>query len=339
MTKISKPILWGCLVILLAMMACNFPIQPASQSGNPVWSSNPNATVTPTPFQPMPPTPAGQDNLIILPTVAAGQLPPNATPIPPGTQNLIKILILGSDMRQTLDYRTDVFMLLLINPQTGTLSVVSFPRDLYVEMPGFGTDRINTAMEYGGFELAAATLEYNFGIRPDYYMLTNFRGFTAIVDNLGGIDVNAAYNLTDECKLPQAYGGYCSMGPGWVHMDGQTALWYVRSRYSTSDFDRGRRSQEVMEALFNRLMSLDAVSRIPELYQIYQQNVDTNIPLDTVVTLGTLAPNLATDPTRIHRYAIGSGEVYPYMTPGGAAVLLPNFEAIQSVLQQAILAQ
>ncbi len=336
MTKIPKPIFWGMLVIVLTMVACNFPVQPGGQAGNPVWINDPNATVTKTPFQPMPPTPESPNEMVI-PTADA--YTPGQTPTAPSADNLIKILVLGSDMRQSLDYRTDVFMLVLINPQNGTISVVSFPRDLYVEMPNFGTDRINTAMEFGGFELTAATLEYNFGIRPDYYMLTNFRGFTAIVDSLGGIDVNAAVNLTDQCKLPQAYDGYCSVGPGWVHMDGQTALWYVRSRYSTSDFDRGRRSQEVMEALFTRLMSLDAVSRIPELYQIYQQNVETNVPLDVVVTLGGIAPGLIADSTRIHRYAIGPGETYPYMTPGGASVLLPNYEAIQLILNRAILGE
>ena len=171
--------------------------------------------------------------------------PPTKTPwvnnaeLPEGQR---KILILGSDSRGDGGFRTDVILLLILNPQQGTASAVSFPRDLYVNIPGVGQDRINTAMVYGGFSLLAATFEANFGVRPDSYVLTNFGGFVEIVNSLGGIEVNAASSLTDKCDLPQAnWDGYCTVEPGFIGMDGDTALWYVRARYTTSDFDRTRR--------------------------------------------------------------------------------------------------
>jgi len=299
---------------------------------------NPNATSTPTPFQPLAATPT--------PTIPPATATPEFTATPevrywwtglkkPEGQKLI--LVLGSDWRYGGGFRTDVIMLIALNPKDNTASVVSFPRDLYVTIPGVGQNRLNVAQAYGGFELMADTFELNFGVRPDYYIMTNFAGFVSIVNNVGGINVNASYNLTDKCDLPQAsYDGYCSVGPGVVYMNGDTALWYVRSRYSSSDFDRTRREQEVIHALLAKLVSLNAVSRAPELYNIYQSSVETNIGLDTVVSLVPMAPILI-EKDAITRYYIGPQQVTSYTVPeNGAAVLLPNEEAVGAVLKAAL---
>jgi len=251
-------------------------------------------------------------------------------------ENIIKILLLGSDWRPYSGYRTDVIMLLVLDPSTGGASIVSFPRDLYVFIPGIGQQRINTSQEFGDFALTVQTFQYNFGISPDYYVLTNFQGFVGIVDSLGGINVEASHGLTDTCDLPQEVNGYCSAGPGTVTMDGATALWYVRSRYSTSDFDRTRRAQEVILAMFKKLMSLNAVARMPELYQQYINSVDTNRSLDAGIKLAAMAPGLLSNPDKIHRYAIGRNEVWGYTTETGAQVLIPNMDAIGPILYEAL---
>ena len=157
-------------------------------------------------------------------------------------------------------------MLVSINTKNGTVSEISIPRDLYVIIPGWTTNRINTALPHGGFEMMADTFAYNFGVRPDYYIMTNFQGFVGLVDSLGGISVNVGKYLSDDCNLPQKSKGTCTVKPGIVKMNGQTALWYVRSRYSTSDYDRLRRAQEVLLALFTKMISLDALKKVPELY-------------------------------------------------------------------------
>ena len=132
-------------------------------------------------------------------------------------------------------------ILVAINKKTGATSVVSFPRDLYVTLPGYRQERINVAQPLGGFELTQATFQYNFGFTPDYYLLTNFQGFVNIIDSLGGINVYVPWELYDDCSLPiQDSTGKCSVGPGQVYMDGETALWYARSRYSTSSPSSGR---------------------------------------------------------------------------------------------------
>ncbi len=197
-------------------------------------------------------------------------------------------------------------------------------------------NRLNTAQGLGGFQLLADTLEYNFGFRPQHYVLTNFEGFVDIVNRLGSIEVDAAENLNDKCDLPEGSLRYCSVGPGPVEMDGDTALWYVRSRYSTSDFDRTRRAQEVMLALFNRLISINALEQAPEIYQIYRDNVETDLSLDDLLPLVPFAAQI-NQTRQINRYQIGPAEVWPYIVPeSGAQVLWPNPDAIGSILQQAI---
>jgi polyisoprenyl-teichoic acid--peptidoglycan teichoic acid transferase len=247
----------------------------------------------------------------------------------------IRIALLGSDYRPSSGFRTDVIMIVSINPESKTATVVSLPRDLYVQVPGKGEERINTAFPYGGFELFNATLEENFGFQVDYYVLTNFTGFVNIIDNLGGIDVNSAQSFYDTCDLPNASNGYCSVGVGDVHMDGATALWYARARYTSSDLDRTRRAQEIVLGIFNRLLQFDVITKIPSLYNIYSANVETNLDLATVTKLVPLASSIAQSSNN-RSYTVSTDDVTAYTTPSGGAVLLPNYEKIFAILKNAL---
>ena len=299
------------------------------------------ATPTPTPFQPLPPTPTylpDVETLSVLPksiepaeTDAQNPWDSNPVPtIPPGTR--VNLLLLGSDQRPYEGgFRTDTIILVSLDPSNGTASLVSFPRDLYVYIPGWVEQRINTAMGYGGFPLLASTLEYNFGVRPTYYVMVNFFAFEQTIDSLGGIDVYAAQTLSDH----RDGHGYYTLPAGLNHLDGETALWYSRSRYSTSDFDRTRRQQEVIMGLFDRLLSLNGVEKAPELYDIYKENVTTNMTWQDIAPLLPLAAQLS-DTSHIRHYYIGPAQVTSWTTPGGAQVLLPNYHAINAVLWQAL---
>lgn len=297
---------------------------------------------TPTPFQPILST---QDNITTPQPIETNEptqvipVEPTSTPSPKlvKPEGQVNILLLGSDWRSGNGFRTDVILLISLNTKTGSVTLVSFPRDLYVEIPGIGMERINAAQEYGGFALTKATFMANFGIDIDYYMITNFAGFTNIVDTLGGITVFASRSLSDVCALPQAVDGYCYVPYGNNFMDGQTALWYVRSRHSTSDFDRTRRAQEVIIAIFEKSMGLNALSRGPELYGLFQNSVDTDINLGTVLDLLPLAGKIYSDPSLIRRFAISSSEVYNYVVPAtGAMVLVPDDTLVNQVLKQAL---
>lgn len=330
--------------LISVISACNFPMAPlaapAAVSMNPNFLYNPaNATATATPFQPLPPTATYFPTATPLPTATptqqigsftAGQsyTPAGLIPQPKGQVNF---LLLGSDQRLGRGgFRTDTILLFTINPADNSVNITSFPRDLYVDIPGYTTSRINTALARGGFETLADTFAYNFGFRPDYYAMINFWSFEDVVDSLGGIDVNASQPLSDYTSR-----GWITFPAGINHMDGETALYYSRSRKSTSDFDRTRRQQEVIVALIDKFISLYTIAKIPELYEIYVENVTTNIKLDDIIPLIPVAARIKKT-NKIQNYYIGRGQVTGWTTPGGAAVLLPKQDAVREVLKQAL---
>jgi LCP family protein required for cell wall assembly len=250
-------------------------------------------------------------------------LPPLAEAIPQSS-GTVNVLLLGSDARGPFGgQRTDTILMVSFHPKRGMVSVISFPRDLYVYIPGWTVRRINEAYQYGGFESLADTFDYNFGLRPVYYVLVNFEAFQQAVDNLGGIDVQVAQALRE---------GNYSVKPGLVHMDGEMALWYVRSRYTSSDFDRMRRQQEVLVALFGRMVSLNALEKVPQMYKLYGESVTTNIRLQETLSWAGVARRIADDADTIQALTIGRDLVTPYRTPAGAQVLLPKSQVIWETL-------
>ncbi len=259
-------------------------------------------------------------------------------------------LLLGSDKRPGQTYfRTDTIVIAAIRPVAGQVTLISVPRDLYIYIPTVGMDRINTAYEYGqmrkypggGAELLKDTILYNLGIRIDHLAIVDFDVFTRIVNTLGGLDVPVFCSYTDWHLINPNYDpenennwSLYTVGPGLVHMDGDLVLWYARSRKKSSDFDRGRRSQEVLRALYSRALQTNAISKIPQLYNDFSSSVITDLGLDGILKLVPLALHL--NNADIRSYYIGRDDVTGWMTPGGASVLLPNAPAIQSMLQQAL---
>ena len=351
------------LVLFLLGIACNFPtvvsmVEPSIETPSagvpqqlPTYTQQqilyvtvgPPDQSTPTPFMPLAPT-----EIVYEPTPTAtppwgaypGPIAYSDVPIPPPVEAFtqpagqMNILLLGSDLRAgDVGYRTDTMLLVTVSPNLGVLSITSFPRDLYVYIPGWTMQRINTAHFRGGFELSSAMYAYNFGVKPDYYVLVHFDGFQNIVDSLGGINVQVGRTLTDH---RDGYGQY-TVNAGTVLMDGETALWYVRSRTGSNDFDRTRRQQEVLLAMFYRLISLNALQRANELFDQYKRNVDTNVTLDALLPYVGLAAKIGNDPSLISRYAISSNHVIPYRVPSsGAQVLLPHRDLVLEVMRQAL---
>ncbi len=359
----KKAAIFLLILTVLFVAGCSVSNQLFSPAGKPADNagklpvSSPGTSATPTPFQPIPPTP--MDKSQVTPADTASQVTPGITitstatpawgdyagpsvwpdidiPAPlgilPHPDGQVNILLLGSDQRpDDYGFRTDTIQLLTINPQEGSVKLTSFPRDLYIYIPGDTIQRINTAMGWGGFEALATAMEYNFGVRPDYYVLTNFWSFKEVVDSIGGITV---YSSRDMCDQRDGYESYCVYA-GSTWMDGETALWYVRSRHSTGDIDRGRRQQEVLQAMFDELVSLDGLARAPELYQIYQQNVTTNLDFSVLSSLLPIASHLG-NAQAVERYTIGDAQVYDWTTTQGAMVLIPIREAVMDVMRQAI---
>lgn len=299
----------------------------------------PDATATPTPFQPLPPTsiaPVAQEvSASPTPFILVTPTSPSPSPQSQPEQTLeqlpsqVNILLLGSDRRPwSSGFRTDTIILLTLNATLERVNITSFPRDLYVTLPGRGMDRINTAWTYGGYELLSKTFEYNFGIKPDYYVLIDFSSFKRIIDSFGGLDVNVGQPLSD-----YRAGYWVTIPAGMVHMDADLVLWYVRSRKTTNDIARNRRQQEVLQAIFDKLISLNALQKAPEFYDIYKDSVKTNITLFDALKWLPFAMKIA-ETHNIHQYFITYKHVYDWITPGGAMVLVPNKQALMNLIRK-----
>ena len=340
-------ILFSLIIFSILVSSCNpllmdLPswddIRGNVQTGDPValLMSPLGATPTPTPFQPLDPTPTYIPTA--MPTLAptsknsgtAGNTQPAGRLVMP--KNQINILLLGADQRVIKGgFRTDTIILVSINIDAKKVSMISFPRDLYIYIPGWTYQRINTAMYHGGYKLLAQTLDYNFGIKPKYYVLVNFSAFRQIINSLGGVDVEVARSYTDL----DWRGRYKTIPAGTVHMDGSTALWYARARKASNDFDRARRQQEVLYAVAKRVISMNALENAKELYDIYIANVSTNLTWAEITPMIPLMVHFQ-DPSLIKRYVIGPGQVYDWITSGGAMVLLPRQDKIIALLRKAL---
>lgn len=354
-------------ILFLLLTACQPSASLTASAADPryrlLMTIGPDASATPTPFQPLPPTvvipknnsissstpvPAftptrtrkptrtatGTPTITFTPTITSTL--PNWATTPQFNQEVVNIVLLGSDYRPGGGYRTDSITLLSINTKKGTLGAVTFPRDLYVNIPGRGWDRINVAMQYGGFWTLAETMSQNLGVRPEHYVLVNFNSFVALIDDMGGIPVQAASPLTDQCDLPRqnAY-GYCTVEPGEVWMDGGTALWYVRSRHTSNDLDRTRRQQEVLSGIFRHLGTVEGLGKAPSLYKRYRESVETDLTLQNILSMAGVVPQLS-QPGHMRGFTLGPNEVTDYIVPeSGAWVLWPNLPAIQNIVWQA----
>ncbi|HMK09585.1 MAG TPA: LCP family protein [Anaerolineales bacterium] len=339
---------------LLATLACTSTlggaIPGAAQAHGPLVTANPFATATGTPFPPLAPTatplPSATATATPLATATAvdpwGYYPapiersaidvPRQAPVIPFPDGVVNIVILGSDARPfTGGHRTDTIMVASLDPTKGTVTLLSFPRDLYVFVPGWRVDRINIADGRGGPDLVEQTILYNFGIPIDFWVRIEFSGFRSLIDSLGGVDVTIGKYYADECG-----GLWRTFNPGVRHMDGYTALCYARMRKAASDYDRLRRQQELVLAIFDRGVSLDALSRVPELYQQFISLVETNAGLSDVLPLVPLGAQVAGDASRIRRFAVDTTMATGWRVPSsGASVQLPNYEAIQTMLATA----
>lgn len=336
------------LVLLSILAGCATPLvlgapvalSQAEATPTPIIVQAPaDATPTPTPFQPIPPTPAIYPTNTPTPTEL-----PTATPTETSVVDAylseeqlddlpgrINVLLLGADQRpwqKGKRFRTDTIILATINKEAGTLSLTSFPRDLWVNIPGHGQDRINTAYQYGGWKLLAETFKENFGIKPQHYVLINFFNFKQFVDQLQGLDVKVGQTLSDYRD-----GYWVSIPKGMVHMDADTVLWYVRSRKTSNDFARNKRQQEVLEALIDEVLTLENIGRLPELYDIYDEMVTTDLGLGDVLPMVPVVAKFVGG-KNIESYYIGPNQVSDWITPGGAMVLLPNYQLIRKTLRK-----
>ncbi len=373
---VSRRLLGLMVLLLLAACSANAPtttppatvaLPTATPASRPLASPTQPLPVTPGPRPTQRPTATATLSwlpLIFAPPVQGApqrQYPPPATPrgkmpLPmPGPAereltdgNMLTFLLLGADRAEKW-FRTDAILLVVLRPAEHSVSVISFPRDLYVYIPGWTMNRINTAYYRGqssgypggGPGLMADTFMYNFGIRLDYVALADFQAFVRLVDALGGLEVLVACPYTDwrlkdpdlDPQDPDNWELY-TVEPGRVWMDGEMALWYARARKKSTDFDRGRRQQEILRALQAKALSPSVLPKLPALYRIWQEEVESNIDWEVVARLLPWARGI--QPAQVRFYRIGPRYIRFWRTPGGASVLLPRRGAIADLLAEAL---
>ena len=256
---------------------------------------------------------------------------------------LVNVMLLGSDEEVTEDnfIRTDTMIVVSLNVETGTVSMMSLPRDLFVYIPNGKMGRLNTAFGIGenlswdpgrGFGLLRQTLFYNLGINVHYYARVNFSGFETIIDRLGGVDI--AVDCAYRDLYPSWNGEYRwrTLPVGYYAFDGFDALWYARTRKYTDDFDRGRRQQVLLRAMWRKARGQGLVATVPRLWSELNDVVDTDLPLDMLLRLLPLLVTL--DLADVENITFKKNyHTTEWTTPSGAEVLLPNAEAVSALMQ------
>ncbi len=339
-----------------------FPTNTATPTDTFTPTNTATATNTATPTPTYTPsntptaTPTPRPTLVIEGTYVT----PFYTPIAPipfraelveDDPDIVNILLLGSDVGSSLA-RTDVIIVVSLNKNTGTVAMWHIPRDLLVYIPGDTIQRINLVFQIGqqnawpggGPALMREMFLYNFGLEIDHYARVDFDDFRAIIDQLGNLTVSVDCQITDWRQLDEdmplsvaatneEYWEEYTLPVGVHELSPYMALWYARSRVTTSDLDRGRRQMDLLRAIWRQARANGLFDQVLTLWPQALEIVDTDMALEDVLSLVPLAVSL--DPARIERFSMRQGvHMESWLTPDdGRSVFLPNYPAIRSLVQ------
>ncbi len=193
------------------------------------------------------------------------------------------IVVLGVDERSDDVGRSDTLFVVMFDSNTKSASLLSIPRDTRVRIAGHGWDKINHAYAYGGRELTQKTVEELLGLKINNYVMVDFKGFTGLVDAIGGIDIDVEKDM----YYHDDWDGFTiDLKKGRQHLDGKTAIQYVRYRDEEGDIGRIRRQQHFMMAVYDKIASADMLLHIPGLAKQLTSMVKTDLPLGDMMDLG-----------------------------------------------------
>lgn len=314
---------------------------PKAATPPPATAVSPTSTTTPEPSATIRPYPTLDFTVATPATAVPSPVPPFAKP-----DYVTNIVLLGNDVKYAQGGRTDSIIIVSINRQLKTAVLLTLPRDLYVVIPGWKMTRINLALPHGhgvnypggGGGLIKDTIEYNLGIPIDYYARIGFDGFQQVVDALGGVEIVNNCSLTDwrlsapdlDPELEENWEQF-TLEPGVHEMDGDLALWYARSRRTTNDFERGQRQQQLLRAMFEKGLRLDLLPELPQLWQTYQETIETDMSLSLLLELAALAPSVQEN--GIQHLVLAGESVQAWREPGsGAAVQLLQWSEASATL-------
>lgn len=239
---------------------------------------------------------------------------------------LLNILLVGQDRRSGQGrQRSDSMILCSINTKTKKVALISFLRDLYVQIPGgYSDNRLNATYAFGGFPLLNKTLKQNFGVTVDGNFEVDFESFTRVIDTLGGVDITvtareAAYLRVNDGKA------------GTVHMDGALALNYSRIRYLDSDFGRTQRQRNVLMSVFEHMRGM-SVGQLMDLMNVILPSLKTDMSNTRILSLMTqLAPMVSS--MEVNTYRVPANNAYRSASIRGMSVLVPDLQKIRKQLR------
>lgn len=254
------------------------------------------------------------------------------------------VLLIGTDGRSDVERgRSDTMMLLSVNSRTNTVTLTSFMRDCYVEIPdGYGWDKLNSAYSYGGAELLMDTIEHNFGVQIDDYISVNFVSFSNIIDAVGGIEIDVSdaeaqeINTILQAEVNSIMGDdtFADLlkGGGKLLLNGKQALSYARIRYvGNADFERTERQRRVMELAIDKLKSF-APSAISKISDSVMPNVSTNMTSQELYMLSLRVPFMAGYETEQLQIPAESTYYGEYTASGDA--LIVDFDANYNIIKE-----
>jgi LCP family protein required for cell wall assembly len=216
-------------------------------------------------------------------------------------------------------------MLVKVTPQTGSVELLSVPRDLLVEVAPGVEDRINSAYADGGVERAKSVMENLTGIPVDRYAIVDFEGFKEVVDALGGITLEVEQRIRVGIEGHRVY-----IPTGTQELDGLEALAYARYRGTPcGDLDRIERQQQLVSALRAQALEWNTITRLPKVVEIMNENLDTDVGIVQAISLGRALIGYGADGDM--RSAQLKGK--PETLPNGDAVLIPDEQANESILE------
>ncbi len=262
-------------------------------------------------------------------------------------QSRFTIIVAGLDRRLNetgLEFRTDTMMLISLDPQTKRMGILSIPRDLYVQIPGWQEYRINAALYLGeargegyGPTLLQQTVQLNFGMPVHNYLLVDFQAFIDIIDLIGGVEVSIDYTIND-ARYPDMNFGYDPfyLPAGTHQLNGYDALRFARTRHGNNDIRRAERQQQVLFAVRGRVLSLDMIPQLliqaPAIWHTLSNNVHTGLSLEHLIQLALYIKDIDRD--NITTGIINFQYLQEHTTENGQHVLVPLRAPLGRLLRQ-----
>ena len=193
------------------------------------------------------------------------------------------VMLMGVDEREGDVGRSDTLMIATLDAKKHKAAILSVPRDTRVKIKGHGFDKINAAYAYGGHRLTQSTIEDLLGVEMEHYVIINVNAFTKIIDAIGGIDINVEKRMYYEDPWDDNGGLVINLYPGQQHMDGSTAITYVRYRDEEGDIGRITRQQKFMKAVMDKLTSPSIIPRIPAIIGQVVDSINTDLSVKQMI--------------------------------------------------------